>query len=213
MIGAHLYPPTWLHRVPAGLKLLLLLVASTFFLTQGAWWVFAISLPAVLGLYANLSYAALRRLRGMAPLLPFIVIIYAAQWAFAGHGEAFVSVARLCLMVLLADLVTMTTTTHAMLDALTPLFRPLERLGVRSARLALAIALVVRFVPVMFDLWNRRREAWSARTGRRPSVLLVRLFLADMLRLADNVSEALDARGHARKDDRPFPGRQGSNSE
>ncbi|MGE3644319.1 MAG: CbiQ family ECF transporter T component [Beijerinckiaceae bacterium] len=198
MIGGHLYPPGWLHRVPAGLKLLALAIAAMFFLTQSAWWIFILAIGAALAVYASLGSRALKRLVGLRALLPLLAAVYLLQWLASGHAVAAASAARLVLMIMLADLVTMTTTTQAMLDALTPLLRPFERFGVNAGKLALGVALVVRFVPVLFDLWNRRREAWRARTGRRPSLQLVKLFLADTLRLADTVAEALDARGYAR---------------
>ncbi|MCC2095255.1 MAG: energy-coupling factor transporter transmembrane protein EcfT [Hyphomicrobiales bacterium] len=195
MIGGHLYPRTWLHAVPAGAKLLGLLVAVTLFLSLSLWWIFALAIAMVLAVYASLGSAALQRLVRLRPLLPLLAIIYALQWYLEGHNQAAVSAGRLLLMILLADLLSMTTTVQEMLDAIAPVLRPLERLGLDSRKLALAIALVIRFVPVLFDLWNRRREAWQARTSRRFSPMLIKLFLADTFRMADHVAEALDARG------------------
>ena len=60
---------------------------------------------------------------------------------------------------------------------------------------ALAVALVMRFVPVLLTRWRAREEAWKARTRRRVPLTLVAAFLADILQLADHVAEALDARG------------------
>ena len=70
-------------------------------------------------------------------------------------------------MVCLADVFTMTTTLQALMDALAPLLRPLRLLGLRPKKLTLAVALVVRFVPVLLERWRAREEAWRARTGRR----------------------------------------------
>jgi biotin transport system permease protein len=50
-------------------------------------------------------------------------------------------------------------------------------------------------VPVLLANWQARAEAWRARTGRRVSIRLVAPFVAETLRLADQVGEALDARG------------------
>jgi biotin transport system permease protein len=195
MIGGHLYPRTWLHSVPAGLKLLALLAAATFFLTQSAWWMFALAIAAVLCAYTLLGRQALKRLTHLRPLVPLLAVIYLLQWYMEGHNQAAVSAGRLLLMILLADLVTMTTTVQEMLDAIAPVLRPLERFGIDSRKLALAIALVIRFVPVLFDLWTRRREAWQARTARRISPMLIKAFVIDTFRMADHVAEALDARG------------------
>lgn len=198
MISGHLYPPTWLHRIPAGTKLLFLLIAGTLFFAQDQWWIFVSALGAVFTVYAILGSQALKRLLHLRALLPLLILIYALQWYVAGHNQAAVSAGRLLLMITLADLVTMTTPMQAMLDSISPVFRPLERFGLSSRKLSLAIALVIRFIPVLFEVWARRREAWQARTSRRPSLMLIKLFLLDTLRMADHVAEALDARGFDR---------------
>ena len=61
--------------------------------------------------------------------------------------------------------------------------------------MALAVALVLRFVPVLLMRWRAREEAWKARTHRRVPLRLVAAFVADILQFADGVAEALDARG------------------
>jgi biotin transport system permease protein len=104
-------------------------------------------------------------------------------------------VLRLAAMMLLADLVAATTTVTAMMEAIVPVLAPLRYVGLRPKRLALGVALVLRFVPVMLDGWRARNEAWRARSGRRVPLRLVASFLADAMRLADQAGEALDARG------------------
>ena len=195
MIGGHLYPQTWLHHLSASLKLLALLVMTIFFVAQQYWLVFAFALGVVLAVYASLGRQALRRLLQLRALLPLLLIIYGLQLYTSGYNQAAVSAGRLLLMIMLADLVTMTTPMQMMLDTIAPLFKPFERFGVNARKMALAIALVIRFIPVLFDIWTRRREAWRARTSRRVPMLLIKLFLLDTLQMADHVAEALDARG------------------
>lgn len=199
MIGGCLYPETWLHHVPARAKLALLLITTTVFLLLHKPIIILLALATTLAVYVSLGNSAIRRLRLFTPILPFLVFLYCLQWFLSGHSVALTSVARLCFLVLLADLVTMTTTMQAMLDAVMPLFRPLDRWGPYSARIALAVALVVRFVPVMFELWMRRRDAWHARTRQRTGLAMMRPFLSDVLRVSDHVAEALDSRGYNRR--------------
>ena len=198
MIGGYLFPPTWLHGVPAGVKLLGLAIVATVFLALSAWWVFTLALAISLALYISLGAQALSRFRAFKPLLALLALIYLLQWYVAGHEQAFVSVVRLLLMVVLADIVTMTTPLQAMLDALQPLFRFLEPVGANSHKLSLAVALVIRFIPVLFDLWARRSEAWRARSSRRVPPNQIGLFIATVLTMADHIAEALDSRGYGR---------------
>lgn len=194
MIGNYLHPPTWLHRVPAGVKLATLLGAASVFMILARGEMIAGALALAMLAYASLGFRALAQLRKFFPLLPLLAFIYLAQWYVAGHEVALVSIGRLLLMILLADIVTMTTTMQSMLDVLDPVFRPFARFGLNSRKISLAVALVIRFLPVLFELWSRRAEAWRARSARRTPLRLVGLFVSDALRLADHVAEALDAR-------------------
>ena len=106
---------------------------------------------------------------------------------------------RLALMILLADIVSMTTPLLDMMDAIQPLMRPFAMVGFDAEKLTIAIALVLRFVPAMMEEWSRRNEAWRPRTGRRASLRLLAPFIGSLVTMADRVAEALDARGFGRK--------------
>jgi biotin transport system permease protein len=195
VIAGYLAHPTWLHRVPAGVKLSLVAVASLAVLPVAD----PLALLAALGLtflvYASLGRQAVSRLTLLRPLLPFFVLIGALQVWFESWPAAIASTTRILLMILVASLVTLTTTMQAMVGTLQPLMRPLRLAGINPRAPALAVALVIRFVPVLLASWQEREEAWRARTGRRASFRLIPAFVAETLRMADQIAEALDARG------------------
>jgi biotin transport system permease protein len=98
-------------------------------------------------------------------------------------------------LVLLAALVTLTTRTTAMVDAIVTACRPLRRLGVDAERVGLMLALGVRSVPVVVGLAEEVREAQLARgLGASPRAFAVPLIVRS-LRHADALGEALVARG------------------
>lgn len=195
MIGAPLSKRTWLHQVPAGLKLLFMAGATVVFFWIKEPLILLASLVLVLLVYLALGREAVLRLRLFRFMLPVLVIVGAFQFFASGPADALASVSRLALMVLLADLVSMTTPMMAMMDAFLPVLRPLRYAGLDPSQLALAFALVIRFVPVLLDDWLRRREAWRARGGSHGSWRLVAPWIAGLLRIADRIAEALDARG------------------
>jgi len=195
MIAGYLACPTWLHRVPAGLKLGAITVLSLLVLPVMDWRVLAAGLVLVLVIYASLGREALRRLALLKPLMPLLLAIALLQGWLEAWPAAAASITRILLMVLVASLVTFTTTMQSMIDVLAPVLAPLRRLGLNPRMPALAIALVLRFVPVLLSAWQQREEAWRARTGRRASIRLIPSFIAEALRMADQVAEALDARG------------------
>ncbi|WP_341989247.1 energy-coupling factor transporter transmembrane component T [Azorhizobium sp. AG788] len=203
MMSGYLAGHSILHRLPAGLKLFALALLSLLILPMDAPWRLAGALVLTLAVYAALGRAALARVGLLRPLVPLLVLMFVLQawagdWTSAGLEAGMASVLRIVLMVLLADLVTLSTPLQHMMDALETVLRPLRPLGVSPRKLALAVALVLRFVPVLLSAWHAREEAWRARSTRRPSLALIPGFLADTLRLADRVAEALDARGFGR---------------
>lgn len=195
MIAGYSAHSTWLHRVPASVKLISVAALSIAVLPVTDWRVLALGLGLVLLIYASLGREILSRLAQLKPLMPFLIAIALLQGWLESWPTATAAIVRILLMVLAASLVTFTTTMQGMMDALAPVLAPLRGFGVNPRVPALAVALVLRFVPVLLAAWQQREEAWRARTGRRASIRLISSFIAEALRMADQVAEALDARG------------------
>lgn len=189
---------TWADRVPAGLKLAALALATTALFSLSGVPALALAFAATLGLVAtggrSFTVAVLRLLW---PLWPFVAVV-AAWHLWTGEIEGgTVIILRLMTAVTLANVVTMTTRLSEMISVFQWLARPLTPLGLSPRRLALALALVIRFIPVMLDHLTRITEAWSARSPSRPRWrVLVPATLA-ALDDADHAAEALRARGGA----------------
>ncbi len=198
MISGYLSQETWLHRVPAGSKLIGLGVTTMLVFPVQDWRILVAGLVAVLALYASAGWPAVRRMGFLKAFLPMLAIVFGLH-VFTGDWVAGANtILRLVMMILLADLVSMTTTMQQMMNALMPVLRLLRPIGINPEKVALAVSLVIRFVPVLGANWQARSEAWRARTGRKPSWRLIGPFLVETLRMADQVAEALDARGFAR---------------
>ncbi len=203
MIAGYIDRDSLLHRLPAGVKLGALAVLSVLLLPVNDPAVLGGLVVALLLVYAGFGRVGLARLQRWAAILPLLAFIAVLQVWASGWAAALASVLRILAMVLLADLVTLSTRLQDMIDVFSRLLAPLGRLGLDVKRLALAVALVLRFVPVLFASWEGRAEAWRARSPRRPGLALVGAFFAGALRSADQVAEALDARGFAARDRKP----------
>jgi biotin transport system permease protein len=133
----------------------------------------------------------------LRPLWPFLLLL--ALWhLWTGDTATGLAVGlRLVAAVAAANLVTMTTRLSDMMAVLERLAAPLARVGLPPRRLALALALVIRFVPVMTDRLASIREAWRARSPRRPGWQLLLPATLAALDDAERVAEALRARGGA----------------
>ncbi|WP_346907299.1 energy-coupling factor transporter transmembrane component T [uncultured Roseibium sp.] len=197
MISVYLPGTSWLHRMPARLKLLLLAALSMAILPVQDPLVLGGVFAAVLAFYATLGPQGLKQVRLLRPLASLLLIIFLLHGIGGSWMEGLVAVMRLVSMVLLANLVSVTTRMDDMLEAVMPLFYPLKIFGVSPKKPALAVTLVIRFVPVLLSVYSSLAEAYRARTGKRGSWRLVAPFALQALRLSENVAEALTARGGA----------------
>lgn len=184
------------HSWRAGPKLAALCAATFALFFIGDLVAQTLILGAVLALYALPGRAFARE--GLAKLWllwPFLAIVTAYHLLIRDLAQGLVIDARMLSAVGLANLVTMTTRLDAMIEVLRWLATPLRRLGLRTAPAELAVALVIRMVPVLVDKGAALSDAWRARSPRRASWRIVLPLTLLALDDADHVSEALMARG------------------
>lgn len=181
---------TWAHSLPAGLKLLALCAATVmlFGITSAPALMLLAALIAALPISCGVAFAR-QSLWALRPLWPFILIV--ALW----HDPNWQTIIlRMLCALALANFVTMTTRLSDMIAALETLARPLSPI-LPPQRLALAIALVIRFLPVLLNHADQVTQAWRARSPRRPRWrIFVPLTLA-ALDDSERVAESIRARG------------------
>ncbi|GAA1052662.1 MAG: energy-coupling factor transporter transmembrane protein EcfT [Dietzia sp.] len=185
-----------LHRLPAGLKILLVcaLILAVSLSVRDAWHV----LPA-LGFAAALY--AIGRIRPRAawdqvrPVLPMLLAILVLQWIVADLDTALRVSGALLVAVAVAGLVALTTRVSDMLDAVTRAAQPLRRVGVSPDRVALVLVLTIRAIPLLARQLRQVTEARKARgLGMSIRALVVPTVLG-ALTTADQLGDALAARG------------------
>ena len=160
---------TWAHSLPAGGKMAALcLWTAGLFSLHG---LPALTLAAVVTAGLVLSGGArfaMTSARLLRPLWPFVLIV--ALWHFwlAQPATGAAIVLRLLAAVAAANFVTMTTRLSDMIAVIAWLARPLAALGLSPRLLALAVALVIRFIPVMLIRADILAQAFRARSSRRP---------------------------------------------
>jgi biotin transport system permease protein len=186
---------TALHRLPAASKLAAIAALGILLgLTSQP-----VALAAVFaGLwlaYLPLGRAEASRLpRRLWPLWPFVLVIGGWHLVRGTPETGLVVVLRMLTMFGAATLLLLTTRFDALLAAFSALLRPFARLGVPVNRIALALAMAVRFIPVLSQRASDLSQAWRARSARKARHrLLVPLAIA-ALDEADHAAEALRAR-------------------
>ncbi|MFC4374649.1 energy-coupling factor transporter transmembrane component T family protein [Nocardia halotolerans] len=196
MIGLYCPGDSPLHRLPAGIKLALLMVAivATAVFVRTPLGVAGVAV-VVAGLFALARISWRVALAQIRPVLWMMLIIGAFQLLTTSPARAVVVCGVLLVSVSLAALVTVTTRVSAMLDALTTALTPLRRVGVDPERVSLLLALAIRCVPLLAGIVHDVAQARRARGVSWSATALVTPVLVRALRTADAMGDALAARG------------------
>ncbi|WP_194836843.1 energy-coupling factor transporter transmembrane protein EcfT [Nocardia sp. XZ_19_369] len=196
MIGLYRPGDSLLHRLPAGVKLLLLIVsivAATVLVRSpiqvGMVGVVVAGLFALARIPFGVAVAQLR------PMVWMLLIIAVFQVLITSPARAVVVCGVLLISVALAALVTLTTRVTDLLDTVTRALGPLRRIGVDPERVGLLLALAIRCVPLLAGIVHEVGEARRARGLQWSMTALVTPVLVRALRTADAMGDALAARG------------------
>jgi biotin transport system permease protein len=195
VIGLYVPGTSPVHRAPAGLKLALLVAGLAVLGIRRTPVTLAVAFVVVVLVAALARLGARPVLAQVRPMLWIVVVVAAAQVWLADLRTAVVVTGSMVLAVAAAGLVTLTTRTQDLLDAVVRVLRPLRRVGVDPDRVGLVLALTVRTVPVLVGLADEVREARKARGAERSLRAFAVPFVVRSVRHADRLGEALAARG------------------
>lgn len=192
-----LYVPgtTPLHRLPIGYKYLLLLILTVPALLVGSPFVSLVALIVSLALLATCR-AGLRHAWTLPLALWVLVAFLVGYQVLIGRPDLGIVVgANLVTAVYASRILTLTTPGPALIDALVGALRPLERFGVKADVVGLAVAIMVRSVPLLLDSFDQVRQAARARGRERNLFLLVTPVVVRAVGQAQATGAALAARG------------------
>jgi biotin transport system permease protein len=184
------------HGWPAGGKLLALCLASVALFAARDVWMHLLAALGVLGLYALPGRVFfIYGMRRLWPLWPFAAVILLWHVFTDATQDGVLICFRMLSAVGLANLVTMTTSLAGMMATLRRVLRPFGWLGVNLRAIELAMAMVIRFTPVLALKGAALTMAWRARSRRRAGWRVIVPFMVLAIDDADHVAEALRARG------------------
>ncbi|MET7752557.1 energy-coupling factor transporter transmembrane protein EcfT [Micromonospora sp. NPDC005367] len=185
-----------LHRMPAGPKLLTVMaLALAISLAPANPGLLAGAIALVFGCYL-LTGLGLRELgRQLRDLRWLVLVMLVPQALFLSLPTAAANVTRVVVVVLLAALVTLTTRTEDLIDAIAGALGPLRRFGVDPNRIALMLSMTITTVPVITGFAVQVREAQRARGVPVQPLAFVVPLLVMALKHSDDLADALTARG------------------
>jgi len=185
---------SWLHACPAGLKLgVLALLGAVLYAVHGVP-ILGLAALACCLLFASLGPATRPVRRLLRALLLACVLLLGLHAALGQWQAGVLSVLRLLALTLLSLALTVSTPPSDLLAVLESALQPLQALGVRSERLALQLALMLRFTEHFFVLWRRLDDAHRLRTGRAGGLRLLAPLTLRMLDAARRVADTLELR-------------------
>lgn len=194
-LGLYLPGTSPLHRVPAGWKFLALLSLAVLVLVVGSpLWLGVVTVVVALGYFV--AGIPPRHCWGIARLLvPMLGFVFAVQWWLLGLDSAAVVCLRLLAALAAANLFTLTTRVDDLVAAVERALRPARRFGARPERIGLLVGLTLQAVAALSTMASQTREAQRARSAERSVSAFAIPFLVRTLRHADELGEALAARG------------------
>lgn len=194
MIGVYVPGSSPLHRLGAGVKLVLLAASVIVVAMLPEWWMTAIALGVAVALFALAGIPWRVAVRQLVPVLWILAIAAPLNALFSGWESALAMSLRVSAFVALAAVVTLTTRVSAMLDAMQRALRPFGD-RVDADRIGLVLAMTVRAVPLMVEIVRAVLEARRAR-GAEGSIRAIAVpVVVRALQTADGMGEALIARG------------------
>lgn len=196
-LGSYVAGDSPLHKTPPSLKIIALIcwIIAVSIIGRNIWWLLVPTFLVILGfLIARIPPKLI--IKQVLPVVPIIAIIGAYQW----WATDAIAAARISLIILLAllgaILVTSTTSTTEMLDGYLKLLSPLAKIGVNTARIALALSLTLQLVPAVGAIVHEIQEARKSRGAEHSLRALFLPLIIRLVRRADVLAEALIARGY-----------------
>ncbi|GAB5510820.1 MAG: energy-coupling factor transporter transmembrane component T [Hyphomicrobiales bacterium] len=184
------------HGWPAGLKLGLLCLATMALFAAPNLLILSVASAICLLAYALPGALFFRTgLKRLFVLWPFVLAVLIWHMIIGTLETGSMIALRLVTAVGFANLVTMTTRLSDMMDVVRWLATPLQRLGLNSRSLEMGMALVLRFTPTLADKGAQLSQSWKARSPKRASWRVILPFTLLAIDDAEQVAEAIKARG------------------
>lgn len=193
LIEAYIPGTSPLHRARPLWKVLGLIVICTALFAGPGWPTLGLGGAAVVAGFALARLSPRHAVRALRPLIWILALLFAVQLWLSGWALAGFVVLRFAVLILAAALVTLTTRSSEFVDGLMALLAPAPA-WVPKARIALAISLALRFLPMVRDLLEEIRQAQAARGLERNLIALAVPLLLRALKSADDISAAIYAR-------------------
>lgn len=179
-MGQYIPGNSVLHRADPRIKMIwvIILMVALFTANNFSGYVMMLAIITIMLLVSEVPVSF--TLKGIKPLLIILVItsainiftypgttvlwsVWGANITLEGLIQAAVIAGRLCLMVILGSVLTLTTTPMALTDGLESLLKPLKKWRVPVHEMAMMMSIALRFIPTLLEETDRIIKAQASR--------------------------------------------------
>lgn len=186
---------SWLHRAPLWAKFVGVVAAGAASFVLLDWRVSILALGAVVTAWLSAGLGIRRLVASWKLVVPLAAVLLAFQWWQQGPATAARIVANLLLCFVAAGLLTATVPLRDLLDGVAALARPFRRFGADPERFALAIAIMIRSIPVLAGSFAEVGDSARARGLERSVRARTVPVVLSAVAYARRTGDALAARG------------------
>ena len=201
-LGLYIHADSFIHRLPAGIKVMSLVGTGTAIFLVSDWRLLVLSLAAVVLLYVPARVPWHTIFPQMRSAIWLLILIFVVQVLIDTWMTGLIVILRFATLILLASLVTLTTRVSDMIEALETGLQPLTRVGVNPEKISLALSMAIRFIPVISEITSEVRNAQRVRGLDRSIIAIAVPVIVRTLKMADDIADAIEARSYA---SRPKP--------
>ena len=221
--GQYIPGHSFLHQLDARVKILCLFLLMTAVIGASPLWGYALVLVVITmlillsGLPLRCAVASVRRMCWFLLAIWLMNALFFAgedvltswgifQLSRGGMKQGFRVVSNVVLILILGNLLTMTTLPTQVTTALESLIKPLKLIGVPTEEVAMIISVAIQFIPTLMEETELIKMAQIARGARFESKklservasslpLVVPIFIS-AFRRAEELALAMEARGY-----------------
>jgi len=203
--GQYTHKNSIVHKLDPRIKIITVVLLSTTAFLMNSYYKFAIFSLFIflLMILSKINFSSL--LRNLRPFF-FMFLFILSMYIFFSRNEldqGIRTIWKFVLFIIIASILTFTTTITNMVTAIEKLLMPLKIIKINPRTIAVLIALTIRFVPSLFLYADRIRDARLARLGNLKNPKQIKLlFLPLMERVfksASNLSDAMLSRNYTEK--------------
>lgn len=200
LFGQYGYKDTIIHRLEPRIKILLVVFISIFLFLLKSYSSFILISIFIILLIILSKIKLFNILRNLRPFLFFFVFIFLMYFLFSKNelAKGIITIWRFTLLIIIASILTFSTTISQLVYAIEKLFMPLKLIKISPRNIAVMVSATIRFIPLLFLEANKIRDAQKSRGANLKKFKHISGFVVALLRKtfdkASNLADAMESR-------------------